>query len=223
MLGSRTGTIIVWCGRPNAGSRWVHTCGNHRGTDHRGIPRWHGVAARPPSGNSGRVRGSRGRADRRWRDDRNRYATCGRWRSAARVRHGRMAEAGPRSVDARNSRPAVPGVADLEDGVGRAHSGSGAAYRHSPVCVGCRCDRGCERAKHRSIEQSMNDSQWPGWCRDRFTRFDTRRCGHRHRYPAHTRLDGQSAKRLLAHRCCRMAETREVRRSRLWGTHQTRL
>ena len=35
----------------------------------------------------------------------------------------------------------------------------------------------------------------------------SRRCGHRHRYQAHTHLAGRSAKRLLAHRCCRIAGT----------------
>ena len=33
----------------------------------------------------------------------------------------------------------------------------------------------------------------------------SRRCGHRHRYLAHTRLAGRSAKRLPAHRWCRIA------------------
>src|SRR4029453_9552481 len=35
----------------------------------------------------------------------------------------------------------------------------------------------------------------------------SRRCGHLHRYRSHTRLAGPSAKRLLAHRWCRIAET----------------
>ena len=56
--------------------------------------------------------------------------------SAASVRDRRMAEARPRRADARHSRAAARGMADLENGVGRAHSVTSRLDVHNPLCVG---------------------------------------------------------------------------------------
>ena len=72
-----------------------------------------------------------------------------RRRPGARVRHSRMAEARPRRVDARHSCLAFAGVADLENGVGRAHPDTGHVDGHCPLRADRRRRDRRERAQHR--------------------------------------------------------------------------
>ena len=146
-------------GRADAGGRWIHTCCDRRGADRRSIPPWQGVAAATSPRDSSRLR-SFGRRPGRWRrDDRYRHAPGLRWRSATRVRDGRMAEAGPRCLDARHPRAAPARVADLEGQLGRGHTDTGRADRHRDLCAGRRRCDARERIQHRVISDAAPGSQ----------------------------------------------------------------
>ena len=116
--------------------------------DRRSIPPWQGVAAATSPRDSSRLRSFGRRPGRRRRDDRYRHAPGLRWRSATRVRDGRMAEACPRCLDARHPRAASARVADLEGQLGRGHADPGRADRHRDLCARRRRRDARERIQH---------------------------------------------------------------------------